>query len=142
MNIARSITRCALALSALSMLSGCPGGGGGVARPATSASGGSFSVTVNPVGPPKWTYSLATTGSSNINAIELESAIDPADCTLTPPATPAAWATSGLRMTDAAGSTNPKFSVECDKTNGPVYIKVRDVSGTVDTTLGPVAGPT
>jgi hypothetical protein len=107
---------------------------------ATTASGGNFTVTVNPVGPPKWTYTVKTTGSSNINFIEIIAPINIKDCKVT---VPTGWTQAGnVLSTNTASATTVTYSLECDKTNGPTYVKVNDVAGSGPNSLGPVAGPT
>jgi len=111
--------------------------------PPTTATSGTFTATASTVGPPKWTYSVTTSGSTNIGSIEFITSIDQSNCTFSPPTGWTAVTGSGSTVIsdpNAAGAVTVGFDVECDFTNGPVYLKVTDLGGTTKT-LGTIAGP-
>ena len=139
--------RCVFGISLVAatglVLAACqqtPAGGG---TPATGQNA-VFSVTVNPVGPATWTYTVKDlTGAGGINQIELISAINPRDCSVTPPAN---WTRNTARGTNivldprGVGLTTATVSLTCDKVDGPGYVRaVHTVSGA--TVVGPVSAP-
>ena len=109
----------------------------------TTATSGTFTVTATLTGPPKWSYSVTTSGNNNVVNIELKTSVFQADCTFT---NPSGWtavtSANSLAINNPAkvGTKTVEFSVSCPIRNGPVFIKITDQGGAT-ATLGPIDGP-
>lgn len=137
------------------------------AGPPTTATGNggslptgvTYNVAVNPVGPPKWTYTVTGTSTSPFgvlfNSVQVHSVSDISKCAVTVLPTPSSahvvFSPASTDLTITSQPTTPAtwwsaitFSLECDKSNGNVHLFFiqRTSSGqNVGVVVGPIAGP-
>jgi hypothetical protein len=126
----------------------------------TLATGVTYSVTVNPVGPTKWTYKVTGSSTSpfqvSFNSVQVHSLGDISRCSVTALPTPSsAFVSFSPASTDLTITSQPtvpatwwtaiEFTLECDKANGNVhlfFIQGTNSSGQVaGVVVGPIAGP-
>jgi hypothetical protein len=125
----------------------------------SSATGVTYTVVVNPVGPPKWTYTVTGKSTSpfgiQFNSVQVHALSDISKCDVSAfpipssahvvfrPAKTDVTITS-QPTTPAAWWTGITFSLECDKTNGNVhlfFIQGTQTGQNVGVVVGPIAGP-
>jgi hypothetical protein len=125
----------------------------------TAATGVTYSVTVNPVGPTKWTYTVTGTSTSpfglSFNSVQVHSLGDISRCAVTALPTPSSahvfFSPAATDLTITSQPTTPAtwwtaitFTLECDKSNGNVHLFfIQGTAGGANTgvVVGPIAGP-
>lgn len=100
-----------------------------------------ITATVTKTGPPRWSYSVSTSGSGNITKIEMPNSTGGA-CAIEN--APTGWATSapvgGVVTSSAVGQITVTFDVVCEQgTNSTSNMTV--TAGGTKFTVGPIAGP-
>lgn len=131
----------------------------GAALTGTAAGIMAFTATVTTIGPPTWTYAVASPapgtagGPFVFRGVEVITSIDVTRCTFQPPPAPTTWRVDTLPdgtpvgFVDTAPASVPgtltlSFSITCrDRASGPIYLKVNRGPGTIARTIGPIAGP-
>jgi hypothetical protein len=126
--------------------------------PPVSAQADPFEITVDSVGPATWQYSIYVKAHlqrdtlPKITMVELISNSENAcGASITSLPYAGSWTrdmgTKTLRWTNTvSGTHNVTLRVVCDKSNGPVYFRIRGSADSTDVNIeerivGPVAGP-